>query len=109
MAHELAVWLFDDRVGTLSLIAGRLNFCYAPAWLSHPDTVALSVSLPLQPEPFDDRKTRPFFAGWAKGSRIALLFLEKVPDHFYLLCIYQVKTRHGKQHRLRAAWLIPLF
>ncbi|MCR6665757.1 MAG: HipA N-terminal domain-containing protein [Methyloversatilis sp.] len=63
MAHELDVWLFADRVGTLALVDGRLNFCYAPGWLSHKDTVALSKSLPLQVEPFDDRKTRPFFAG----------------------------------------------
>ncbi|MEW5757730.1 MAG: type II toxin-antitoxin system HipA family toxin [Pseudomonadota bacterium] len=63
MAHELEVWLFADRVGTLTLVDGRLSFCYAPGWLSQPDAVALSASLPLQAEPFDDRKTRPFFAG----------------------------------------------
>jgi serine/threonine-protein kinase HipA len=33
MAHELAVWLFTDHVGTLALVEGRLSFCYAPAWL----------------------------------------------------------------------------
>ena len=26
MAHELEVWLFTDRVGTLALIDGRLSF-----------------------------------------------------------------------------------
>lgn len=59
MAHELEVWLFADRVGTLILVDGRLNFCYACGWLEHSDAVALSASLPLQAEPFDDRKTRP--------------------------------------------------
>jgi serine/threonine-protein kinase HipA len=63
MAHELEVWLSADRIGTLALIDGRLVFCYTPGWLAHPDAVALSASLPLQVEPFDDRKTRPFFAG----------------------------------------------
>jgi len=63
MAHELEVWLFADRVGTLALVDGRLNFCYAPGWLSQPDAVALSASLPLQAESFDDRKARPYFAG----------------------------------------------
>ena len=63
MAPELEVWLFADRVGTLALVDGRLNFCYVFDWLSRPDAVALSASLPLQAEPFDDRKTRPFFAG----------------------------------------------
>ncbi|MGC9206083.1 HipA N-terminal domain-containing protein [Acidithiobacillus sp.] len=63
MAHELEVWLFADRVGTLALVDGRLSFCYAPSWLTHKDAIALSASLPLQTEPLDDRKTRPFFAG----------------------------------------------
>ncbi len=63
MAHELEVWLFANRVGTLALVDGRLSFCYASGWLAQSDTVALSASLPLQAEPFDDRQTRPFFAG----------------------------------------------
>ena len=63
MAHELAVWLFNHRVGTLALADGRLRFGYAPGWLSQTDSIALSASLPLQAEPFDDRSTRPFFAG----------------------------------------------
>jgi HipA-like protein len=62
MAHEFEVLLFDYRVGTLTLLDGLLNFCYAHDWLSHKDAVALSASLPLQAEPFDDRKTSPFFA-----------------------------------------------
>lgn len=63
MAPELEVWLFADRVGTLALVEGRLNFRYTPAWLSRPNAVTLSSSLPLQAEPFDDHQTRPFFAG----------------------------------------------
>lgn len=63
MTPELAVWLFADHVGTLSLVQGRLNFRYAPAWLAKPDAMALSVALPLQAEAFDDHASRPFFAG----------------------------------------------
>lgn len=63
MTHELEVWLFADHVGTLALVDGRLGFCYVPGWLSPPNAVALSHSLPLRAEPFDDRATRPFFAG----------------------------------------------
>lgn len=63
MARELEVWLFAEQLGTLALIDGKLSFRYAPAWLSRPDAVALSSSLPLQAEPFDDHHTRPFFAG----------------------------------------------
>lgn len=70
MAHKLEVWLFSDRVGALALVDGRLNFRYAPDWLSHPDAVAVSASLPLQAEPFDDRKARPFFAGLLPEGRM---------------------------------------
>lgn len=63
MAGQLTVWLFDQAVGTLAQIDGRLGFCYAPEWLHKADACPLSQSLPLQSEPFDDRATRPFFAG----------------------------------------------
>ena len=63
MAPELEVWLFADRVGTLALVEGRLNFRYNPDWLSRPNAVTLSSSLPLQTELIDDHQTRPFFAG----------------------------------------------
>ena len=77
MAHELDVWLFAYRVGTLALVDGRLNFCYAPGWLSHKDAVALSASLPLQAEPFDDRKTRPFFAGLLPEGQMRRLIAQQ--------------------------------
>ena len=77
MVHELEVWLFDYRVGTLALVDGRLNFCYAPGWLSQQEAVALSASLPLQAEPFDDRKTRPFFAGLLPEGQIRRLIAQQ--------------------------------
>lgn len=63
MAHELNVWLFRDWVGTLDLQQGRLSFQYRSEWLQHPHAMALSQSLPLQQEAFDDARARPFFAG----------------------------------------------
>ena len=77
IAHELEVWLFAERVGTLALVDGRLNFCYAPGWLSHKDAVAMSASLPLQAEPFDDRKTRPFFAGLLPEGQMRRLIAQQ--------------------------------
>lgn len=77
MAHELDVWLFADRVGTLALIDGRLKFCYTPGWLSHQKAVALSASLPLQAEPFDDRETRPFFAGLLPEGQMRRLIAQQ--------------------------------
>lgn len=77
MAHELDVWLFINRVGTLALVDGRLNFCYAPDWLTRPDAVALSASLPLQVQSFDDRTTRPFFAGLLPEGQMRRLIAQQ--------------------------------
>lgn len=77
MAHELEVWLFDERIGTLLLIDGRLAFRYAADWLKRPTAVALSCSLPLQEEPFDDRTTRPFFAGLLPEGRMRHLITQQ--------------------------------
>jgi len=47
----------------LSQIDGRLNFSYESDWLNTSNSIPLSQSLPLQSQAFDDRATRPFFAG----------------------------------------------
>ncbi|MDQ3197428.1 MAG: type II toxin-antitoxin system HipA family toxin [Pseudomonadota bacterium] len=77
MTRELEVWLFADRIGTLALVEGRLNFRYAAEWLKQPNAVALSCSLPLQTEPFDDHKTRPFFAGLLPEGRMRRLIAQQ--------------------------------
>jgi serine/threonine-protein kinase HipA len=77
MAHELAVWLLAEPVGTLALVEGRLNFRYAAAWLQKANAVALSCSLPLQAEPFDDHLTRPFFAGLLPEGRMRRLIAQQ--------------------------------
>jgi len=67
MPKELEVWLLGARVGTLLQVDGRLGFVYTAEWLAQATAGGpvgpLSHSLPLRPEPFDDRATRPFFAG----------------------------------------------
>ncbi len=77
MAHELEVWLFTNHVGRLTLVDGRLNFCYASDWLSHKEACALSASLPLQAEPFIDQKTRPFFAGLLPEGQMRRLIAQQ--------------------------------
>lgn len=77
MAHELDVWLFAEHVGTLALVEGRLNFCYSPGWLKQANAVALSCSLPLQAEAFDDHKSRPFFAGLLPEGRMRRLIAQQ--------------------------------
>lgn len=63
MARQLQVWLHGAPVGTLLQVDGRLAFSYQPEWLASGQATPLSHSLPLQAEAFDDRATRPFFAG----------------------------------------------
>ena len=63
MPKQLGVWLHGRQVGTLAQVDGRLGFSYSAGWLVADDVVPLSQSLPLQAEPFDDKATRPFFAG----------------------------------------------
>ena len=63
VARQLEVWLHGAPVGTLLQVDGRLAFSYQPEWLASGQATPLSQSLPLQAEAFDDRATRPFFAG----------------------------------------------
>ena len=58
MARHLEAWLLGAHIGTLSQVDGRLGFVYAPG-----ATAPVSQSLPIRSQPFDDRATRPFFAG----------------------------------------------
>jgi serine/threonine-protein kinase HipA len=61
--RSLDVWLQGELVGRLDQEAGRLIFTYNANWLARSNPLPLSASLPLRPEPFDDRAARPFFAG----------------------------------------------
>lgn len=61
--EELGVWLLGERAGTLWLEDARLRFRYDTDWLKQSGVMALSQSLPLQVEAFDDQVCRPFFAG----------------------------------------------
>ncbi len=64
MARDLTVYLQGEVAGTLRQgDSGRLTFTYARGWLDRPGARPLSLSLPLQEEPFDDRLARPYFAG----------------------------------------------
>lgn len=63
MASSIDVYWSDQRVGQLSLADGELAFHYDVNWLIQPSPIALSQSLPLSTEPFDDRQCRPFFSG----------------------------------------------
>ena len=78
MPHELNVWLYSELVGKLSLVNGRLQFEYAYQWLQKPNVVALSHSLPLRNEPFDDHQARPFFAGLLPEGKLRQLIAQQL-------------------------------
>ena len=61
--RSIDVWLDGHLAGRLDQTAGRLAFTYDAAWLRRQDAIALSVSLPLRADSYDDRAARPFFAG----------------------------------------------
>lgn len=67
MVRQLDVWLTGAHpstpIGTLTQAEGRLAFSYRPEWLASDHATPLSQSLPLQADEFDDKATRPFFAG----------------------------------------------
>jgi serine/threonine-protein kinase HipA len=63
MIKQLQVYLFDHSVGTLTQDRGKLSFIYNEQWLNSASPQALSGSLPLQADAFDDTECRPFFAG----------------------------------------------
>jgi serine/threonine-protein kinase HipA len=64
MIKSLCVWWGGDLAGALQIDEhGDLAFTYAADWLADPQKLAVSISLPKRPEPFNRRETRPFFAG----------------------------------------------
>lgn len=63
MSRVLEVWLLGQHIGQLAQVDGRLSFCYSAQWLQSANARPLSHHLPLQAKAFDDKATRPFFAG----------------------------------------------
>jgi len=90
-SNTLAVWLFNNLVGYLSLDKGKLSFCYTSDWLSNAHARPLSYSLPLQEKVFDDNLARPFFSGLLPEGRprrlIAKEFHISLQNDFSLLDI----------------------
>lgn len=77
MAHDMGVWWLDQPVGILSLVGGRLSFQYSRDWLAQTNAVALSQSLPLGTDAFDDRQCRAFFAGLLPEGHLRRLIAQQ--------------------------------
>ena len=78
MPHKLDVWLFKEHVGLLGLVNGRLSFSYVPDWFQSKNPTALSCSLPIQAEPFEDVVARPFFAGLLPEGKMRQLIAQQL-------------------------------
>lgn len=62
--RALNVYLNSDLVGSLEETdEGLLRFRYLSDWIEREDAVPLSRMLPLRSEPYENKHTRPFFAG----------------------------------------------
>jgi serine/threonine-protein kinase HipA len=57
------VRLQDRPAGVLEELEDRYRFTYRPDYLQTPGAGPVSLSLPLQPEPFEDKRLFPFFDG----------------------------------------------
>ena len=88
MNRILEVWLLGQSVGQLIQADGRLSFSYSPRWLQSPSAQPLSRSLPLRPQSFDDKATRPFFAGLLPEGdkrKLVAMALQVSPQNDYAL------------------------
>jgi len=64
MSKKLDVYLKDKWVGELEQNKhGEMTFTYVSAWLKNSEAFAISHSLPLPAETFNQKECRPFFAG----------------------------------------------
>jgi len=57
------VYLRGDLAGTLEELESGYVFFYEQAYLNRTDAVPISLSLPLQATPFEDKRLFPFFDG----------------------------------------------
>jgi HipA-like protein len=76
-------------VGTIGEDAGQTVFTYSPEWLTKPDAVPVSLTLPLRDEPYVSQGLHPFFEnllpeGWLLDVTTKKLKISK-DDPFGLL------------------------
>lgn len=64
MSRILDVWYLNSKAGELTQDkSGRLLFAYDAGYLTSAQPWPISISMPLRPEEFGDRITRPYFSG----------------------------------------------
>lgn len=79
MSSALAVYWESRLVGHLEQDANRfLIFHYAPKWLTSSARTPISLSLPLQEEPFLNNKAAPFFSNLLPETGVRALIAQRL-------------------------------
>ncbi len=79
MSAILNVYLKSEKIGSLQLDdSRRFIFTYDKDWLQLKTAVPLSISLPLQQEPFQDDYARPFFSNLLPESELRRAIARKL-------------------------------
>jgi serine/threonine-protein kinase HipA len=83
------VQLDGVRAGVIEETDTGSRFTYDASWLSNPDGVPISLTMPLRPEPYESRGLHPFFEnllpeGWLLELSTSKLKIPK-DDAFGLL------------------------
>ena len=61
--RKAEVFLHDRPAGLLEELERGYRFTYRSDYLSDPEAVPVSLTLPLKSEPFEDKRLFPFFDG----------------------------------------------
>ena len=90
---ELFVWRVGTRDAQLvgRITASPIRFAYEPEYLESPNAHALSFSLPLQPESYDENAMSPYFNGLLpeNETRTAIAgALNTTPDDFLSILLH---------------------
>lgn len=78
MARKIAVWLYNQPIGTLSENDSGFVFCYQANYSGR----ALSLSMPVRPEPYLSEQLHPFFKGLAPEGWLRKRYseIQKIDD-----------------------------
>lgn len=77
--NRLGVYLHEKLVGYMWLDERqRFIFQYNLAWIDRPGSIALSLALPLQKEPYADDLARPFFANLLPEAEVRRVISQRL-------------------------------
>ena len=78
MARKIEVWLYNTLAGTLSEGQNGYTFCYLPTYVG----CAISLSMPVRPEPYLCEELHPFFKGLAPEGWLRKRYseIQKIDD-----------------------------